>query len=115
LILNSLWGLFTFCIQFIHYKLGSHFSRSSRDSLGFAGFKFKFPGVPQNSVRDAKCPGVLQVIKIISENVYERFDFPTVGESICRSRTATNRPLRGRNRKEKERKLCRLVTVETGL
>jgi hypothetical protein len=35
-----------------------------RDGHGFVGFKELCPYVPQNSVRDAKYPGFLQVIKM---------------------------------------------------
>jgi hypothetical protein len=37
------------------------------------------PGVLQNSVQDTKCPGVFQVIKYISENANEHFDFNARG------------------------------------
>jgi hypothetical protein len=46
----------------------------------------------------------------ISDNAYEHFDLPTVGENIYRSR-------RGINRKEQkaDRKMCTLVITECGL
>jgi hypothetical protein len=51
-----------------------------------------------------------QVIKNISDEAYTHFDFPTVGENIYRSGTATSQPLA-----EEERKMCRSVIAETGL
>jgi hypothetical protein len=60
-------------------------------------FKYLCPGVPQNSVRNAKYPGVLQVKKYISDKVYEHFDFPQWQKT--RSRTAMGQPLKRRHRK----------------
>ena len=65
---------------------------------GLRGFKELCPGERQNWVRDAKCLEVFQVIYNISDTAYEHFDFPTVGENICRNRTASNQPVTGRNR-----------------
>jgi hypothetical protein len=46
-------------------------------------FKHICPGVPQNSVRDTKYPGSYKSHKCdISDNAYEHFDFPTMGENI---------------------------------
>ena len=48
--------------------------------------------LPQKSVRDAKCPGFSQVMKIrIYDNVYEYFDFPAVGENIHQPTTNMNK------------------------
>jgi hypothetical protein len=38
----------------------------------------------------------------VTDNAYQYFDFPTVRENMYRSRTAINRPLTGRNRRERE-------------
>jgi hypothetical protein len=53
----------------------------------------------------------------ISDNVYENFDFHTLGWKINRSRTATDWPLAGRNRRGRVRgrKMRGLVIVECGL
>ena len=55
-------------------------------------FKGVCSDVPQNSVRDAICPR-------FSDNMYENFDFPTLGENLYRNRKFINRPLTGRNRR----------------
>jgi hypothetical protein len=44
----------------------------------------------------------VQVIYDISDIAYGHFDFPTVERNICRNRTASNLPLTGRNRRERE-------------
>jgi hypothetical protein len=54
------------------------------------GFKELCPGILQNFVQDAKCPRFSQIIKYVSDNAYEYFDFPTVGETICGSWIAIN-------------------------
>jgi len=46
----------------------------------------------------------------ISDNAYENFDSPTVGENMYRSRTVTDRKER-----ERKREMCRLVIIECGL
>jgi hypothetical protein len=46
----------------------------------------------------------------ISDNAYERFDFPTEGENVYCSRAAVDRPPTGRNGT-----ICRLVITECGL
>jgi hypothetical protein len=51
----------------------------------------------------------------ISYNAYENFDFHTFVWKINRRRTATDRPLAGRNRRVRGRKMCGLVIVECGL
>jgi hypothetical protein len=56
------------------------------------------PDVTRNSVWEARCPGVFQVIKYdISDNVYEYFDFGTVRDNVYRSRTGISQLLTGRN------------------
>jgi len=52
----------------------------------------------------------MRCILTVSDNGYEHFDFPTVEENIYRVRTAIRRNRRGR-----ERKICRLVIIECGL
>ena len=42
------------------------------------GFKEICPGVPKNTVRDAKCLGFLSSLKNTFNNTREHFDFPTV-------------------------------------
>lgn len=55
----------------------SYLSSFSRDIPCFMGYKEPRHGEPQNSVRDAKCRGIFEVIKYISDNPYEVSDFPT--------------------------------------
>jgi hypothetical protein len=38
-----------------------------------------------------------------ADNKYEYFDFPTVGKTFCRDRTAINKPVAGNNRRERGR------------
>jgi hypothetical protein len=84
---------------------GSHSSRSfpgqSLFFWGGGGFQQLCPGVRQNSVRDTKCRGVLQVLKCISDNIYYHTVFPKVGDNMYSSRTASNQPLTGRNGRSK--------------
>jgi hypothetical protein len=68
-------------------------------------FKGVCSDFPQNSVRDAICPR-------FSDNMYENFDFPTVGENVFRNRKAINRPLAGRNRRR--RGTCGFVIIKSG-
>jgi hypothetical protein len=50
---------------FLPTKFRDHIRQSfTRDSPGFKGFKKLSPGVPQNSVQDAKYAGLFQVTKI---------------------------------------------------
>ena len=49
----------------------------------------------------------------ISDNVYEYFDFPIVGENISGSRTANSQLLTRRNRKERG-EMRRIVIAESG-
>ena len=64
----------------------------------FTGFKELCPDVTRNSVWEARCPGVFQVIKYdISDNVYEYFDFGTVRDNVYRSSTGISQLLTGRN------------------
>jgi hypothetical protein len=45
-------------------------------------FKELCPGVPQNSVRKAECPGLFHFIKYdISDSAYEYFDFARAGQA----------------------------------
>jgi hypothetical protein len=68
-----------------------------RCSPGLVSLKELCPGVPLNTVLDARYRGVFQVIKFdIYDNVYEHSDFPTLGENIYRSRRAVNWLLIGR-------------------
>jgi hypothetical protein len=68
------------------------------------GFKDLCPGVPQNSVRKAKCPGFFWVLKT-------RYFWPIVrtywlsdaGRKHVQRRTAISRPLAGRNRRGRGR------------
>ena len=45
-------------------KIRDHYFRFSRDSPGFMIFKQFCPVAGHNAVRDAKCPGFFQVMKI---------------------------------------------------
>jgi hypothetical protein len=80
----------------------------SRYCSGFMGFKELCAIVLQDSVQDAKYPGVFPSYKheTLFLIAYEHFDFPTEGENICRGRTAINQPLTGRNRRGRERERC---------
>ena len=51
----------------------------------------------------------------ISDNAYENFDIHRLGWKINRRRTATDRPLAGRNRRGRERRMCGLVIVTSGV
>jgi hypothetical protein len=42
---------------------------------------------------------------VFSDTAYGHFDSPKVGENVYRIRTATNRPLTGRNRPGRERRV----------
>jgi len=101
------------CVCVYIYIYASHLSRFSRSGLGFMGFNELCPSDLQNLVRGAWCHGFLQVMKMrytVSYNGYEHFDFPTVEGNVYRVRTAIRRNRRGR-----ERKICRLVFIECGL
>jgi hypothetical protein len=75
-----------------------------------------YSDIPKNLIRDAKDPGFSWAQKDIFDDDCEHFDFPTMNRGICKSRTATNRPLTRKNKKREEdvqKRDCRVWT-ETG-
>jgi len=62
------------------------------------GFKDICPDFPQNSIQNAKCPGVFKATIIIIIMSDEYFDCPMVGRSVYGCRTAIDQPLTGRKR-----------------
>jgi len=83
-------------------------------SQSYGVFKEFCPGERQNWVQDAKCLEVFQVINNISDTADEHFDFPTVGENMCREQDC-QQPACNRKEQERERKMRKFVTVECGL
>jgi hypothetical protein len=49
----------------------------------------------------------------IFDNEYRHFDFPTVGKSFYR--VGQHQPANNRKKQERERKMCRLVIVASGV
>jgi FPC/CPF motif-containing protein YcgG len=85
--------------KFIH-TYESHPSWFFRGSPGFIFCNTPCSDVLQHSVRDAQYPLPVQSQKYyFSLDANTNFVFPTVEEIIRRSRTATNKPLIGRNRR----------------
>lgn len=69
------------------------------------GFKYFCTDVPQNSVRDARIPGVFKLKKAnLSDNACQHFDLPTVAEQNSHQAAIT--------RKEQGKKMCELVWTE---
>jgi hypothetical protein len=62
------------------------------------------PGVPRNSISDAKCPRIVPPIKYeISDNADERLEFASVAENTCTSKTDVSQPLTIKNWRERGR------------
>jgi hypothetical protein len=80
---------------YILYSRDSVCAGVSRDSPSFTGFKELWALVTAKFGSERQLYRGFPVKYDISDKAREYFEFPTVGENICSSRTIIKRPVRG--------------------